>query len=175
MFNLSGEKIFDNVDSAARLSTKRLHLMGSVFDQDGNLVLVGESWRPDATRAIVSAAGSIALALLTRGAYTRVYAAGIDHKIESVVFATLSPADGKLINFKAFPVGPWLEYGSLMTEGSRALIAISNQVIIYDANEPNAPPKPFTSLRSRETLILTPSGPIINKWDGSRYTLSRLR
>ncbi len=174
MFNLYGDKIFDNVDSAARLSTKRLHLMGNVFDQDGNLVLVGESWRPDATRMIAATAGSVALALLTRGVYTRVYAPGVDHKIETVVFATLSPIDGKLINFKTFPVGPWYDYGNLMTEGSHVLIAISNQVISYDVNEPNSPPAPFTSLGTRENLILTPSGPVINKWEKGRYVLSKL-
>jgi hypothetical protein len=173
MFSLYGEKIFEKVDSAARLSTRRLHLMGNVFNQDGNLVLVGEGWKPDATRAVVYSAASILLAV-TVGGYAGV-STRVDHKIDNVVFATLSPVDGKLINFKTFPVGPWYDYGNLMTEGGHVLISISNQVIIYDANDPDTPPKPFTKLGSRENLILTPSGPIINKWEKGRYVLSKLR
>lgn len=173
MYNLFGEKIFDNVDSAARLSTRRLHLMGNVFDQDGNLVLVGESWKPDATRAVVTSAASILLAVAV-GGYAGVNTR-VDHKIDHVVFATLSPVDGKLINFKTFPVGPWYDYGILMTEGSHVLIAISNQVISYDASEPNTPPAPFTSLRSGENLILTSSGPIVGKSERGRYVLTKLR
>jgi len=175
MFGLNGEKIFDQVDSAARLSTRRLHIMGNVFDQDGNLVLVGEGWKVDATRAVATTAASVLLAAAI-GGVPRVYT-GIDHKIDNVVFATLSPVDGKLISFKSFPVGPWYDYGTLMTSGSVALISIFNQVIIYDANEPNSPPKPFTTLRSRENLLLTPYGPIIGKWDNrqDRYVISHLR
>jgi len=174
-FNLDGDKILDEVDSSTVLSTRRLHLMGNLFDQDGNLVLIGEGWRPDATRAIATTATSIALALLTRSAYVNVYGAGIDHKIENVTFATLSPADGKLKSLKVFPVGPWLNYGRLMTEGSYALFHVNNQVIIYDVNEPNHPPSPFTSLHSNESLILTPSGPIINKKANGHFTLRRAR
>jgi len=174
-FNLDGDKILDEVDSSAVLSTRRLHHMGSVFDREGNLILIGEGWKPDATRAIATTAGSIALALLTRGAYIRVGVGGIDHKIENVTFATLSPQDGKLKSLKVFPVGPWLTYGRLMTEGSYALFHVNSQVIIYDVNEPNHPPSPFTSLRPNESLILTPSGPIINKKANGRYTLRRAR
>jgi hypothetical protein len=174
-FNLDGDKILDEVDSSTVLSTRRLHLMGSTFDQDGNLVLIGEGWRPDATRAIATTASSIALALLTRGAYVRVGVAGIDHKIENVTFATLSPADGKIKSLKVFPVGPWLTYGRLMTEGSYALFHVNSQVIIYDVNEPNHPPSVFTTLHSNESLILTPSGPIINKKANGRFTLRRAR
>ncbi len=174
-FNLDGDKILDEVDSSTVLSTRRLHLMGNTFDQDGNLILIGEGWRPDATRAIATTASSIALALLTRGAYVRVGVGGIDHKIENITFATLSPQDGKLKSLKAFPVGPWLTYGRLMTEGSYALFLVNSQVIIYDVNDPNHPPSPFTSLRSNESLILTPSGPIINKKANGHYTLRRAR
>lgn len=173
MFNFSGEQIFDRVDSASRLSTRRLHLMGNVFDMDGNLVLVGEGWKADATRAIASTAASVLLAV-TVGGYMGL-STRVDHKIDNVVFATLSPGDGKLINFKTFPVGPWYDYGTLMTEGSYVLITISNQVIIYDANEPNTPPKPFTSLNSNENLILTPTGPVVGKWKKDQYVLGRLR
>ncbi len=173
LFNLYGEKIFDEVDSAARLSTKRLHLMGSVFDQEGNLVLIGESWRPDATRAVVTSAASILLAA-TIGGYAGINTR-VDHKIDNVVFATLSPQDGKLKYFRAYPVGPWRDYGSLMTEGGNVLFRINNQVIIYDVNDPGKPPSPFTSLRAGENLILTPSGPIINRQERNRNILSRLR
>ncbi|HEV8512912.1 MAG TPA: hypothetical protein VGQ59_06530 [Cyclobacteriaceae bacterium] len=172
-FTLDGDKILDEVDSSTLLSTRRLHLMGSVFDQDGNLVLIGEGWKPDATRAIATTAGGVALALLTRGAYVRVYSAGIDHKIENVTFATLSPENGKLKSLKVFPVGPWLTYGRLMTEGGFVLLQVKDQVIIYDVNDPNHPPSPFTSLRTNESLILTPSGPIINKKSNGHYTLRR--
>jgi hypothetical protein len=174
-FNLDGDKILDEVDSSTVLSTRRLHLMGNTFDQDGNLVLIGEGWRPDATRAIATTAASVALALLTRGAYVRVGVGGIDHKIENITFATLSPQDGKLKSLKVFPVGPWLTYGRLMTEGSYALFHVNSQVIIYDVNDPSHPPSPFTSLRPNESLILTPSGPIINKRANHYYTLRRAR
>jgi hypothetical protein len=149
--------------------------MGNVFDREGNLILIGEGWKPDATRAIATTAGSIALALLTRGAYVRVGVGGIDHKIENITFATLSPQDGKLKSLKVFPVGPWLTYGRLMTEGGYALFQVNSQIIIYDVNEPNHPPSPFTSLHSNESLILTPSGPIINKKANGHYTLRRAR
>ncbi len=174
MFALNGEKIFDQVDSAARFSTRRLHLMGNVFDQEGNLILIGEGWKVDATRAVATTAASVLLAAAI-GGVPGVYT-GVDHKIDNVVFATLSPVDGKVINFKSFPVGPWYDYGNLMTAGSHVLIAIANQVIIYDVNEPNSPPKPFTSLRSRENLLLTPYGPLIGKWNNHRdgYVISFL-
>lgn len=175
MYSLNGEKIFDRVDSAERFSTRRMHLMGNVFDRDGNLVIVAEGWKPDATRAIATTAGSVALAVLSRGAYTRVYTAGIDHKVDNVIFATMSPVDGQLTNFKSFPVGPWLEFGRLLTEGSHAVIAVSKQVISYDANEPNAPPSLLTALHNNENLMLTPFGPILTRWTGSRITLNRLR
>jgi|GEM_PF-6128247 len=170
MYNLSGERIFDNVDSAARLSTRRMHLMGSVFNQDGDLVLIAEGWKPDATRAIATTAASILAASLL-GGYANVYAR-VDHKIDNVVFATLSPVDGSLKNFKTFPVGPWLNYGRLMTIGSHALFAVSGQVIIYNVNDPNAPPVPFTSLRMNESLILTQTGAIINKQEKYQCVLS---
>src|SRR5258707_11695230 len=34
LFNLDGDKILDKVDSSAVLSTRRLHLMGNVFDHE---------------------------------------------------------------------------------------------------------------------------------------------
>ncbi len=173
MYNLDGDKIFDHVDSAARLSTKRLHLMGHAFDRDGNLVLVGESWKYDATRAVAATGVSILMAAAGVG-YGGVYG-GLDHKIDHVVFATMSPTDGSITNFKTFPVGPWLDYGRLMTQGGHVLIAVSKSVIIYNVNEPNQAPAPFTSLKVNESLILTPFGPLVNRRDGKNYTLRWLQ
>lgn len=173
MYNLDGDKIFDNVDSASRLSTKRLHLMGSAFDREGNLILVGESWKYDATRAVAATGMSILMAAAGVG-YGGVYG-GLDQKIDHVVFATMSPADGSIKNFKTFPVGPWLNYGRLLTQGSHVLIAVSNSVIIYNVNEPDQAPAPFTSLKMNENLILTPYGALVNKRDGKNYTLRWLQ
>jgi hypothetical protein len=169
MYNLDGERIFDNVDSAARLSTKRLHLMGHTFDGNGNLVLIAESWKYDATRAVAATGMSILMAAAGVG-YGGVYG-GLDHKIDHVVFATMSPTDGSIKNFKTFPVGPWLDYGRLLTQGSHVLFAVSNNVIIYNVNEPNHAPAPFTSLKLNESLTLTPRGPLVNRRDGKNYTL----
>jgi hypothetical protein len=173
MFNLSGERIFDNVDSAARMSTRRMHLLGNVFDENGDLVLVAEGWKLDATRAIASTAGSILVSAVL-GGYTRVYG-GLDHKIDQLIFATLSPIDGKLKKFKSFPVGPWLNYGRLITEGSHVLLAVSNQVVTYDVNDPNAAPALLTALAPGQNIIAIPSGPIIIKMYKGIYTLNRLR
>ena len=172
MYNLRGERIFDAIDSAARLSTRRMHLMGSVFNQDGNLVLVGEGWKADATRAVAATAASFLLTAAV-GIGPRVYM-GLDHKVDQVVFATLSPGDGKLLDFRSFPVGPWYNYGALLTEGSHAMIQVGNQVISYDANDPARPPVLFTSLRDRESLVLTPAGPLINQRSGNYHTLRRV-
>lgn len=175
MFNLSGEKIFDRVDSAARLSTRRMHLMGNVFDQNGDLILISESWKLDATRAIASTAGSILVGALLGGpVYTGVNAR-LDHKIDHLNFATLSPIDGSLKKFKSFPVGPWLSYGRLMTEGSHILLIVSGQVISYDANDPNAAPAILTTLKFGESILTSPSGPIVMKMSKGIYTLSRVR
>lgn len=174
MFNLSGEKIFDSVDSAARLSTRRMHLMGNAFDQNGDLVLISESWKLDATRAIASTAGSILVGALLGGpVYTGVNTR-LDHKIDHLNFATLSPIDGSLKKFKSFPVGPWLSYGQLLTEGSHILLIVSGQVISYDANDPNAAPAILTSLKFGESILTTPSGPIVMKMSKGIYTLNRV-
>jgi hypothetical protein len=172
MLSLNGEKIFDKVDSAERLSSRRMHLMGNVFDQDGNLVLVAEGWKPDVTRAVAATAASVIFSAAF-GTYSRVYAS-VDHKIDNVIFATLSPMDGKLINFKSFPVGPWLDFGRLLTEGSHAVIAVNREALSYDVNAPNTPPTLLTVIHSNENLILTSFGPIVTRWTGTRITLNRL-
>jgi hypothetical protein len=174
MFNLQGERIFDNVDSAARLSTRRMHLMGNVFDQNGDLVLISESWKYDATRAIASTAGTILVGALLGGYVYTGSSARLDHKIDHLNFATLSPIDGSLKKFKSFPVGPWLNYGRLMTEGSHVLLIVSNQVISYDANDPNAAPAILTTLKFGESILVTPSGPIAMKMSKGIYTLNRI-
>ncbi|MGC4023169.1 MAG: hypothetical protein QM734_15115 [Cyclobacteriaceae bacterium] len=174
MYNLSGERIFDHVDSSAVLSTRRLHMMGNVFDQEGNLVLIGEGWKPDATRMIASTAASVAIAVLSRGSYTRVYASGLDHKVENVVFATMSPMDGQVKNLKTFPVGPWLIYGTLLTEGGHAVFIVNNQVLNYDVDQGNLAPSMLTTLGMNESLTLTPSGPIVVKKERMKTTLRRL-
>lgn len=173
MLSLNGEKIFDKVDSAERLSTRRMQLMGSLFDQDGNLVLVAEGWKPDVSRAVAATAASV-LFSAAFGTYTRVYA-GVDHKIDNVIFATLSPMDGKLVNFKSFPVGPWLSFGRLLTEGSHAVIAVNRDVLMYDVNSPNTPPSILTVVNYNENLILTSFGPIVARWSNSKITLKKIR
>jgi hypothetical protein len=174
MFNLSGEKIFDNVDSAARLSTRRMHLMGNTFDQNGDLVLITESWKPDATRAIASTAGSILVGAMLGGYVYGGVNPRLDHKIDHLNFATLSPMDGSLKKLKSFPVGPWLSYGRLITEGSHILLVVSSQVISYDANDPNAAPALLTALKFGEGILATPWGPIVTKMNRGMYTLRRV-
>jgi hypothetical protein len=173
MFNLSGDRIFDQVDSAARMSTRRMYLMGNVFDQSGDLVLVAEGWKPDATRAIASTAASVLVGAML-GGYSRVYT-GLDHKIDQLIFATLSPVDGSLKKFKSFPVGPWLNYGRLITEGSHVLLVVNDQVISYNTNDSNAAPSLLTTLKIGENIIAAPSGPIIIKYYKGIYTLSHIR
>lgn len=174
MFNLSGEKIFDTVDSAARLSTRRMHLMGNVFDQNGDVVLISESWKLDATRAIASTAGSILIGAMLGGYGYSAVNTNLDHKIDHLNFATLSPMDGSLKKFKSFPVGPWLSYGRLITEGSHVLLIVTNQVLSYDANDPNAAPAILTTLKFGESVMTTPSGPLVIKMSKGVYTLNRI-
>ncbi|HCW09119.1 MAG TPA: hypothetical protein DGG95_17315 [Cytophagales bacterium] len=166
MFDLSGQPIFDQVDSAARLSTRRMHLMGSVFNQDGNLVLVGEGFKLDATRMVATTAVSILLGVPQ-------VVGGLDHKIDHLIIATLSSTDGKLTDFKSFPVGPWLSYGRLLTYDSKIILIVSGQVLVYDANETNSAPSLFATLNTGENLILTSFGPIKSKRTNRLITLSR--
>lgn len=173
LYNLSGERIFDQIDSSAVLSSKRLHLMGSVFDDQGNLVLIGEGWKPDATRMVASVATTIMMAALTRGAYVS-GVQGVDHKIENVVFATLSSTSGKLQSLKTFPIGPWLTYGRLMTESNHVVLQYFGNTLIYDVNLPENAPIPLTLLNANERLILLPTGPVIAKSIKSQFILRRL-
>jgi hypothetical protein len=173
LYNLEGERIVDHIDSAAVLSSKRLHLMGSAFDDQGNLVLIGEGWKPDATRMVASTAATFALAVLTRGAYVSGIQ-GVDHKIENLVFATLSSTNGKLQSLKTYPVGPWLTYGGLMTESNHVVIQYFDHTIIYDVNTPEMAPAPLTMLNTGERMILLPTGPVIVKPSKSQFILRRL-
>lgn len=172
LFDVSGEKIFDKTDSAQRFSTKRMHLMGGAFDQNGNVVLVAEGWKPDATRAIVATGASILVAAMG-GGYPGLYTS-VDHKIEQLIFATLSPVDGSLQNYRSFPVGPWLSYGQLTIGGSHILLQVNNEVFMYDVNEPSTPPFLFTSLQANESLELSGSGPIVVSLLKKKYQLRKI-
>ncbi|MBS1486746.1 MAG: hypothetical protein JST43_04090 [Bacteroidetes bacterium] len=173
-YNLQGDLIFDRIDTAQRLSTKRMHLMGNTFDQNGNLVIVAESWKPDATRMIATTAATVALAVLTRGAYINNSVVGIDHKIDQINFATLSPDNGTVLAFKKFPVGPWLNYGRLLTQGEHVLVIVNNQAIHYNIGDPDKPPSLFTSLQFNESIMLTSAGPVVVNVTRRHYKLKRL-
>ncbi|MBS1488313.1 MAG: hypothetical protein JST43_12065 [Bacteroidetes bacterium] len=173
-YSLQGDLIFDRIDTAQRLSTKRMHLMGNTFDQNGNLVFVAESWKPDATRMIATTAATVALAILSRGAYVNTGIAGMDHKIDQINFATLSPDNGSVLTFRKFPVGPWLNYGRLLTQGEHVLIIVNNQAIHYNVSDPDKPPSLFTSLQVNESLMLTSAGPVVVNVTRRHYKLKRL-
>jgi hypothetical protein len=162
MFDLNGQRIFDKLDTAARLSSKRMRLMGHVFDKDGNLVLIGEGWKIDATRAIAATAGTVLAVAVLGGGYLGGINSNLDNKIDKLIFATVSPDDGIIRNFKVFPIGPYNnDFGTLITDGEHVLFEFRNNIFIYDPNDPQAPPKPFTSLTARENLLLASFGPVV--------------
>jgi len=161
LFDLDGNVIFDRVDTTNRMSKHRNKLMGHAFDNNGNVVLAGEGYKLDATRAIISTATSVMLAAAL-GSGTNVSArTGLDTRIDFVTFVTLSTSNGEVLSFKKFPVGPWYEFANYMSDGEHMLIGVSNKFLIYDPNKPDTPPSFFTALKSKEQLLLTPMGPMI--------------
>ncbi|NOT74999.1 MAG: hypothetical protein HOP08_08720 [Cyclobacteriaceae bacterium] len=163
MFDMNGQQIFDKVDTADRMGKHRRHLSGSVFDAQGNLVLVGEGYRLDATRMVVSGLATIALAVAT-GANTYGYGGlgGPDDRVDFITSAIISPEDGEVKQHWNFPVGPWIGFPSFLTDGKRILIGISNNFLLYKVDAPDVPPVKFVSLKTREQLVLTSYGPAIS-------------
>ena len=172
MFDLTGNRLFDEVDSTDRLSSQRMHTLGHVFDAEGNLIIIGEGWKPDATRAIAMTTASILTAVLI-GATPGVYGT-IDHKITSLVMAKISSTNGSVINFYSFPAGPWLQYSSMITDGSHVLIENANQLLLYDPDQPGKPPVRFTTFNPRQGLMITPFGPITITTGRKKLTLERI-
>jgi hypothetical protein len=175
IYDLEGTRIFDRLDTASRFSSKRMRLMGSAFDENGDLVLAGQGWKLDPTRAIATTVIGIAAAALIGG--PAIYSAQMDVKIDQLIFATISPDDGMVKNFKTFPVGPWSQFGRLMTGGDHMLLRFNNNVLIYYMNELETPPQPFTTLSAVEDIFLASFGPVIlrNDRQANVLTLSPMR
>jgi hypothetical protein len=172
MFDLTGNRLFDKVDSTDRLTSQRMHTLGHVFDAGGNLIIIGEGWKPDATRAIAVTTASILTAVLI-GGVPRVYGT-IDHKITSLVMARISSTNGSLLNFYSFPAGPWLRYSSMITDGSHVLIENANQLLLYDPDQPGRPPVLFTTINPRNGLLITRLGPVTIATGRKKLTIERI-
>ncbi|MEJ0054938.1 MAG: hypothetical protein WDN75_04395 [Bacteroidota bacterium] len=172
MFDLKGNRLFEKVDTTDRLGKYKRHLMGSAFDKDGNLVLIGEGYKADVTKAVATTAAGIAAGVFLGGGVVIGAGGGrsVDNKIDFITSVVLSANNGEVKKYKSFPVGPWHDFASFLTDGQHVLIGISNKFLLYDIDDPDIPPTQFATLKSREKLILTPFGPAITYRDGSKKT-----
>ncbi|CAN5616608.1 hypothetical protein BH10BAC4_BH10BAC4_00310 [soil metagenome] len=166
MFDLEGKQLFDKIDTTDRMGKYRRHLMGSIFDQEGNLVLIGEGYKRDATKAVVSTAAGIAIGVLLGG--PAIISSDVENRIDFITSAVLSSDNGQVKQYRTFPVGPWYDFANFMTDGEHILIGVSNKFLLYNASEPDVPPVMFATLRSRERLLLTSFGPAISYRNSSR-------
>jgi hypothetical protein len=166
MFDLEGKQLFEKIDTTDRMGKYRRHLMGSIFDREGNLMLIGEGYKRDATKAIASTAAGIAFGVLLGGPV--IVNSQVDNRIDFISAAILSSENGQVKEYHTFPVGPWYDFANFLTDGEHILIGVSNKFLLYNASEPNVPPVMFATLRSRERLLLTSFGPAISYRDSSK-------
>ena len=161
MFDLSGKSIFDQADTTDRMSSQRMHTLGYVFDLEGNLLIIGEGWKLDYSRAIAGTAISI---LFTAAlGVPMIPQTGVDQHITSLIIAKISPTDGIVKDFFAFPIGPWFQFSQLITDGVHIFIANSSEVLSYNPDQPNLAPSNFVNFHYREQLIIGPDGPVAIK------------
>ncbi len=168
MFDMRGNRLFDKVDTIDRMGKYRRHLMGSVFDKDGNLILIGEGYKLDATKVIATTAASIAVGVLLGGGYVPGLGGNVENKIDFVTSVVLSTYNGEVKQYRTFAVGPWHDFATFLTDGQHVLIGVSKKFLLYDVDTPEIPPTQFATLKSRDKLILTSFGPAIIYRDASK-------
>jgi len=165
MFDMQGKLLFDKIDTTDRMGKYRRHLLGSSFDKDGNLILIGEGYRLDATRVVVATAATVAIGVLLGGGVIASGGGSADNRIDFISSAVLSKETGNVKSYKNFPVGPWFDFSTFYSNGQQVLIGVKNKFLLYNVNEPDVPPSLFASLKIREQLLLTSFGPAVTYRD----------
>ncbi len=94
MFDMQGKLLFDKMDTTDRMGKYRRHLLGSSFDKDGDLVLIGEGYKLDATRVVVATAATVALGVLMGGGVVASGGGSADSRIDFISSAVLSTQTG---------------------------------------------------------------------------------
>ncbi|CAN5470109.1 hypothetical protein BH09BAC3_BH09BAC3_34030 [soil metagenome] len=160
MFDLEGNILFDRMDTTDRMGKYRRHLMGSAFDKDGNLVLIAEGYKIDATRAVATTAAAVALGVLVGGISI---GGGVpaDNKIDFITSAVMSSSTGQVQWYRNFPVGPWHDFATFYTDGERVLIGVKSKFLLYNVSDPAVAPSQFATVKMSEQLILTSFGPAV--------------
>ncbi len=161
MFDTQGRQLFDRMDTTDRMGKYRRHLMGSAFDKDGNLVLIAEGYKVDATRAVATTAAAVALGVLIGGVSIGSGGVSADNRIDFITSAVLSTSTGQVQWYKNFPVGPWHEFATFYTDGERVLIGVKTKFLLYNVSDPGVPPSQFATVKLSEQLILTSFGPAV--------------
>ena len=156
LLDFEGKSIVEQADTTTRLSSKRMHTLGYVFDRNDNLILIGEGWKRDYSLLGLKIAGAI----LTQALLGISSNVGPDEEITSLFMAKISPEDAGVKDFSTFTIGPWLTFSDVIADGEHVLIKNGDDVLLFDPNEIQKAPVNFTTYTSRDELVLSPYGPI---------------
>jgi hypothetical protein len=150
-FDLSGNRIFDRVDTVDRLSGNRLQLLGGAFGPDGDLVILGESYKLDATNVVAGTAASIALSVLVRS--PNVIMPKARQIVQELVSARISPT-GDFLEFHRFPVDHRNEFSRMIKDDRQVYLRYKDQLWLYDLRNISNPPRRFTRISPTDDLVI---------------------
>lgn len=167
-YDLLGRQVFEKVDSVDRLDNYRIMVMGSAFDQEGNLVMMGQAYKQESGKKAAVATvgiltGGIALIPLKEEA-----------KIEFITSTVCSPETGEILKFRAFPVGPWRYFSEFHSYGSYVMMKVLTKTVFFNVNTPEIPPIQFTDIGMMQSLHITPFGPVATKYQGMNSVLLKM-
>lgn len=118
LLDFEGKPIVELTDTTTRLSSKRMHTLGYVFDRDDNLILIGEGWKREYSLLGLKIAGALFTQTLL-GVSSNVRP---DEEITSLFMAKISPEDAGVKDFSTFTIGPWLTFSDVIADGEHVLI-----------------------------------------------------
>jgi hypothetical protein len=167
-----GEIVVDNVDTTARFTMQSMHTLGHVFDSRGNLLIIGEGWRPDYKELAENIAGSILTSAIV-GGQPVVFGAPVKQNITTFNVARISTQTGKLIDMYSFPIGPWHHFSRFLVGGDHAVVENISQFVLYDPSFPSESPLYFVK-KTGEVLIPGEGAPILIRLDGKNIRLKIL-
>lgn len=160
-YDLRGRLVFQRTDTVDRLNKYRIMVMGSTFDQDGNIVLLGEAYKPD-----VNTESEVALAsVLLSGASGATTVHEID-KVDFITSTVCSPETGDILKFRYYPVGPWRHFSEFQSYGRYVMMKVLNKIMFYDVDTPEIPPVKYASVGMMEPTYVTPNGPVSIRYVG---------
>jgi hypothetical protein len=158
-FDLMGHPTFDHVDTTERLSGNRLQLLGGAIIPDGDMILVGESYKLDASAMVAGTAASIALAVLMRNPSAARTMGNVQKIVQGIVSVRMSP-DGAVKEFNTFAVDHRNAFSIFLKDDQQVYLRYKEQLWLYDLTKLSSPPQRFNTVALGEDVI-TFSGNLI--------------